>query len=353
MQRRDFLRTAAAAAGTYLTARPMSAAETPDPLWKKLPRWRGFNLLEKFYRDEPFRETDFQWLREWGLDFVRLPMDYRVWTDAQDPGRFREKSLADIDQAIQFGDKYGVHVCLNLHNAPGYTVNQSAIEKRSLWSDEAAQQAFAAQWAMLAQRYRGLPSARVSFNLVNEPAKVEAGVYARVARQAIAAIRQHDPQRLIITDGLSWGREPIPDLVPDQIAQSTRGYEPMEITHYQASWVGRRDWPAPAWPVVRGATRIDRAWLQRDRIEPWKQLAARGVGVHVGEWGAFRFTPHDIVLRWAQDCLELWAEAGFGWALWNLRGAFGVVDSQRADVAYEDFHGHQLDRKLLDLLRAH
>jgi endoglucanase len=30
-----------------------------------------------------------------------------------------------------------------------------------------------------------------------------------------------------------------------------------------------------------------------------------------------------------------------------------VLDSGRADVAYADWHGCQLDRALLDLLRAH
>jgi len=44
-------------------------------------------------------------------------------------------------------------------------------------------------------------------------------------------------------------------------------------------------------------------------------------------------------------------EAGWGWALWNLRGSFGIVDSGRADVQYEDFKGRKLDRKFLDLLR--
>ena len=36
--------------------------------------------------------------------------------------------------------------------------------------------------------------------------------------------------------------------------------------------------------------------------------------------------------------------------MWNFRGSFGVLDSGRADVAYEDFHGHKLDRKMLDVL---
>lgn len=32
-------------------------------------------------------------------------------------------------------------------------------------------------------------------------------------------------------------------------------------------------------------------------------------------------------------------------------GDFGILDSERKDVAYEDWHGHLLDRKMLDLLQ--
>ena len=33
-------------------------------------------------------------------------------------------------------------------------------------------------------------------------------------------------------------------------------------------------------------------------------------------------------------------------------GSFGVLDSDREDVAYEDWRGHKLDRAMLDLLQA-
>ncbi len=52
-----------------------------------------------------------------------------------------------------------------------------------------------------------------------------------------------------------------------------------------------------------------------------------------------------------QDQLELWKEAGWGWALWNLRGSFGVMDSGRTDVNYADFRGHKLDREMLALIQ--
>jgi endoglucanase len=57
--------------------------------------------------------------------------------------------------------------------------------------------------------------------------------------------------------------------------------------------------------------------------------------------------------RRGTDFLELWQEAGWGWALWNFRGDFGILDSKRGEVKYETFHGRKLDRAMLELLRAH
>jgi hypothetical protein len=329
-------------------------------------------------------------------------------------------------------------------------------------------------------------------------------VYAAVVRQLVAAIRGEDPQRLIIADGLEWGRIAVPELRVLGIAQATRGYTPMEISHYKASWVGGEHFPNPQWPrllppngtllsprkkegshplvidgpfaaatalrlhvlsvstaallvveadgrqvfrkqfrcgpgagewkeavfkeqyriyqnlfdrdytatIPAGARQVrvrvadgdwlqigqiglksmavgapeatlalqqefakkpapfrfapaapggpilglpmqDQAWLWQTCIEPWKAAEAQGIGVIVGEWGAYNKTPHDVVLRWAEDCLKNWQQAGWGWAMWNFRGPFGILDSGRADVHYEDLDRHKLDRKLLDLLQRY
>jgi endoglucanase len=54
-----------------------------------------------------------------------------------------------------------------------------------------------------------------------------------------------------------------------------------------------------------------------------------------------------------RDCLENWKRAGWGWALWNFRGDFGVLDSNRSDVSYERWKGHLLDREMLELLQRY
>ena len=64
-------------------------------------------------------------------------------------------------------------------------------------------------------------------------------------------------------------------------------------------------------------------------------------------------TRHDIALGLIEDQLKLWQELNCGWALWGLYGGFGILDSERDDVDYEDFHGHKLDRQLLELLQRY
>ena len=422
-----------------------------------------------------------------GFNFVRLPMDYRIWIKNQDWNQIDEAAFPEIDRAVEWGAKYGIHVCLNFHRAPGYTVAKPK-ETRDLWTDPEAQQVCARHWAFFAKRYHGIPNERLSFDLVNEPGQVGADQYANFVGQMVAAIHREDPQRLIIADGREWGNQPCPELAGLGVAQATRGYLPMQLSHYNAGWIaGTAHSPEPKWPMpkvsaileapwrephrspivivgpfantsrlrialrrvhlpadlsvkadgqsilsqkwegngdhdlttectaqvpagtksveiavpthgniilreigistpaanggrefvfapwvlweeqsapirfdpgdlgqpFKAAESFDRAWLYKQRIEPWKKLQEQGVGVFVGEWGAYNKTPHAVTLHWMEDSLQNWREAGWGWALWNFRGSFGILDSNRGDVAYEDFQGHKLDRAMLELLRRY
>ena len=359
MNRREFLQTAGALALAAMAAPalPLSAAEKATVTARHLPRWRGFNLLAKFVKrregNPPFAESDFAVVAEWGFNFVRLPLSYHCWSDPEDWLTLREADLKHIDQAVELGRKHGVHVNLNLHRAPGYCVNPPK-EPLDLWTDEKALEACAFHWAHFAKRYKGIANERLSFDLLNEPGNIPPETYVRVVKRLVESIRAEDPQRLVIADGLKWGTDPVYGLVDLGIAQSTRGYQPMQISHYRASWVhGSDKWPEPTWPLKRDEkTVVDKEMLRKERIEPWKKLEQKGVGVHVGEWGAFNRTPHKVVLAWMRDQLDLWKDAGWGWSLWELRGSFGVLDSQRADVEYEEFRGHKLDREMLTLLRS-
>lgn len=479
---------------------PLNAANSQVVAGVDTSKWRGFNLLEKFTlgRNSPFREDDFKWISELGFNFVRLPMDYRCYTEKDDWSKFRESALKEIDEAIEFGKRYHIHVCINLHRAPGYCINPPE-EPTNLWTDEKTQETFAAHWAMFARRYKGIPSEQLSFNLLNEPARSSKEQYLRVFRRAISAIHEIDPNRLVMVDGMNVGKDPVPEFVPlPNVMQACRGYAPGRISHYKASWVkGSDQWPEPTWPLVnvngmlfgtskpefksplviegdlKAGTSIaikihslsvkavleakadgkalavkvcdpkadpaswkvipteqrytfhepakptefkvtlpenartfslentngdwlkfsaiviqqpggktltfaaDPSWGKKqetwkltneglllptkgnpeavldDYLKPWLDISRQGETVFVGEWGSFSKTPHPVVLAWMRAWLERWKQAGFGWALWNFRGSFGILDSGRADVEYEDWRGHKLDRKMLNLLQEY
>lgn len=479
----------------------------PEPSAEKLPLWRGFNLLYHFHAGSaptPDRvmAEDFRLIASLGFNFARLPLDYRGWIAGGDWARLDEAKLREIDRIVALGGDYGVHVSLNFHRAPGFTVAKPA-EARSLWTDAEAQRVCALHWAAFAKRYKGIPSARLSFNLFNEPPAIAEAVYYDVVKQMVDAIRAEDPDRLVLCDGLDYGNVPPQSLHALGVALCTRSYRPMAISHYKASWIGGSDtWAVPQWPAAQvsaflygpmkpdlqsslvlegplggttlrlrvntvssraklrvtdgrgaalweqafvpgpgegewkkvvhraewnayaniydrdyrialppGVTRVDvrnvdgdwltltevgvessekhwtmatvdswglkhtgavrfdptqvdggawrapamldRAWLRDTCYAPWREAQAAGLGVMIGEMGSFQHTPHAVVLRWMEDVLAVAQENGWGWALWNFRGGFGLLDSQRTDLAYETWEGHSLDRAMLELLQKY
>jgi aryl-phospho-beta-D-glucosidase BglC (GH1 family) len=490
---------AAGAVRTFPYPRPL-----PEIPADRLPAWKGFNLQYKFHRDwantalpdvpDNVAEKDFRRIARLGFNFARIPLDYRIWITGGDWRQFNEAALQEIDRIVALGRTYGVHVCLNFHRAPGYTVNTPA-EAKSVWTDPEAQEVCILHWRTFARRYKGIPSRELSFNLFNEPSGVDADTHLAVVTRIVEAIRAEDPNRLVICDGLDYGNQPEPRLRALGVRQATRGYQPFGLTHYKAGWVSGADtWPVPAWgiPVVpahlygsakpdlqaplglegdlggrslrirvgevsqkavlelrdpsgnvvwtrtwtpaaddpeaekivyasqwgiyqnvynreytipipanftggslyvrdgdwmtltslalegapvlqtvpqwgtklaaplrfraaqggswSGTDMLDRAWLWRNAYRAWRPHVARG-GALIGEFGAYNQTPHPVVLAWMRDLLEAADRAGLGWALWEFRGSFGILDSERKDVRYVDWDGHKLDQSMLELLQ--
>src|SRR3954454_13916966 len=116
MNRRTMLGATAGAGLAVLAAEARLLAQAPralpEPTPARLPRWRGFNLLEMFMATQAkrFREEDFAWIAELGFNFVRLPLDYRAWTDPGDWRKLREDRLVWVDEAVDLGRKHGIHV---------------------------------------------------------------------------------------------------------------------------------------------------------------------------------------------------------------------------------------------------
>ncbi len=231
---------------------------TPIDLDLFSEKLKGFNLLGKFdaeWSDYSYTEEEFIILQDLGFNFVRLPLDYRTYTQPGNWDVILEDQVAEIDKAIEWGKKYGVHVCINLHRAPGYCVNPSTLpagQNLDLWTNATAQAAFVNHWAYFANRYKDVPYNELSFNLVNEPGDMDENTYVNVMQKAIDKIQSINPDRVIFVDGLNYGRGIIMSLKNTKnIIQAIHVYDPFTLTHYKADWVqGSETWPLPVWPMT-------------------------------------------------------------------------------------------------------
>ncbi len=389
IDRRSFVKTAGLGSTLIGLSGGVSALglSLPDKKKNLLPRWRGFNLLD-FYQSKPLvlprqnsrnlsTEDDFKWMSDWGFDFVRIPVQYPCYINfdqgsdkekrisPEEVVSFNEQAIVEIEKLVYLANKYKLHVSLNLHRVPGFCINAGFNEPFNLWKDNDAQLALYAHWEMWAKRFKNISGKMLSFDLINEPCfredmndqfgsrkAIPGELYRQIVQGCLEVILKQNPERLVLADGNNGGSAVTPELNGLQVAQSCRGYFPGDVSHYRAPWVWKNpdDAPKPVWPGAINGKNFSRKTLE-DFYRPWIELIEKGVGVHCGECGCYRETPHEVFLSWIGDVLSILTENNIGWAFWNFRGDFGVLNSGRKDVNFEDWHGQKLDRKMLELLQ--
>lgn len=364
MDRRKFIKASVALGIVSATGFPFELKSKDKN--QSFSDYKGFNLTQKTGGSGPrrkFEEEDFEIMTEFGFNFSRIPMSYWNWSEPDNWLQIDEDVFKDIDEVIEFGKQYNIHINLNLHRVPGYCINRRNMEPMDLFDDtkenmQQALDAFIHHWKYFAKRYKGIPNKEVSFDLLNEPpGNTNVKRYTEIVRAVVKGIREEDPNRLIVVDGKDIGRNPLLGIEDLDVVQSTRGYDPMSVSHYTATWVPENEFETfnkPTWPLKGDDGKLwNKAALKEKLIGRWQPLVDKGVQVHVGEWGCYNKTPHDVCLSWMEDILSLWQEANWGYSMWNLKGDFGILNSGRADVKYENYKGHKLDRKMLELLKQY
>jgi len=322
----------------------------------------GFNFLWMFSKgydgNNPkapnLQELDF--VADHDFNFVRIPTDYRFWTKDFDYTNPDESIFENyIDKYLEACTKRGLHMSLNIHRAPGYCINGNHLEKHNLWADKEAQDGFKYLWESFAKRYKGISNDQLSFDLLNEPPNIgqygcTREVHAEVMRDTIVAIRAIDPTREIILDGLEGGHTAMPELADVGAIHSGRGYTPFEVSHHKAEWVeGWQDMLPPHYPGEYNGKEWNKEALKAF-YKPWRDVEEMGVKIHMGEFGCYNKTPNDIALRWLADLMGVWKDFGWGYALWNFEGPFGIINHGREGARYENIKGFNVDRDLLDLM---
>jgi endoglucanase len=317
--------------------------------------------------------SDIETIASWGMDHVRLPVDYPVLEADDSPGLYRQDGFQYIDNCMNWCRGYGLGVILDLHHAPGYTFTNTLRPETKhlniLFTQEAAQERFINLWLAIVQRYH---SAGISliYELLNEVVLPDSTPWNDLVAKTVAAIRKVDPQGVIMIGGNHYNAaselKNIRLLDDPRVCYTFHFYEPFLFTHQFAPWTEvTRDYNQSLdYPGIYTGLQefIDRApqfrtayeWqvnrpIDRDLVleflKPALEFAGQsGRDLYCGEFGVISGAPADSRRRWHADLTDILRQYGIGRSVWSYKEMdFGLVDR----------HGKVIDPELVEIVSVY
>ena len=207
--------------------------------------YRGVNLggwfsqcdYSKERLDHFIEEKDMDVIAGWGLDHVRLPMDYNVLETAE--GELSGEGFDRIARAVEWCLKRGLKVVLDLHKTAGYSFD-AAHQESGFFGSRTYQDRFYRLWEGLAARFNDPEN--IAFELLNEVTSKEfADPWNRIATRTIKAIRAKDKDIRIVVGGIFndsiYGLTLLDVPVDENTVFTFHCYSPLVFTHQGAHWV--------------------------------------------------------------------------------------------------------------------
>lgn len=287
--------------------------------------WLSQCCHEKAHYDSFIGRSDIEKIASWGLDHVRLPIDYDLVEDSD--GNSLEDGYKYIDNAIEWCGKAGLNLVLDLHKTAGYSFDKGEQEN-GFFENEALQERFYKLWERLAERY-GKFSGRVAFELLNEVTdKSYSDTWNVIIYKCIERIRKIAPDTIIIVGGY-WNNSPdaLPDLVKpydEKVVLSFHCYDPLEFTHQGATWVDYMDVSAKKSFDEKEITAEFFAKKFSPALETAKKYDA---ALYCGEYGVIdRVDPQDV-LKWYKAISGAFEKFNISHCAWNYKQKdFGLSD---------------------------
>lgn len=303
--------------------------------------YRGVNLGGWFSQcdysrerlDSFITEPDFEKIASWGLDHVRIPIDYNILET--EGGGYDRTGFDRIDAAVALARKYGLNAIIDLHKTAGFSFDEGE-EESGFFENEKYQERFYDLWAELAQRF-GSYSDYVAFELLNEVTEQRfSDIWNGIAQKCIGRIRMYAPDTLILL-GSYWNNSPeaVKDLqapFDDKVVYNFHCYSPLEFTHQGAPWV--RDLTEKKFSFEE--MDITPEYFEKLFADAMKKAEDNGTCLYCGEYGVIdRVSPEDA-LKWFKVINSVFEKYGISRAAWSYREMdFGISDSRMDSVREE------------------
>ena len=208
------------AAGRHTVDPALYTGQTtlPDAANQDLPAWRGCNIsFNSMYHgygsnggpDDAFAEANLDYIKELGMNYVRLRL---TWSYFQGPDFAADNvvnlsRLEQLDEIISWCMERDIHVQLVFSDVPNldYDADYDSVDDwftacGTVFTDETVRDSVTAFWRMLARRYADIPNNYLSFNLMNECVPADDDNYVWAFADAVRAIWEESPGRVIVAD---------------------------------------------------------------------------------------------------------------------------------------------------------
>lgn len=279
-------------------------------------------------------EPDFEKIASWGMDHVRIPVDYNVLEN--DDGSFIESGFTRIENALGFAKKYGLNAIIDLHKTAGFSFD-AGEQETGFFENEKYQERFYSLWEELAKRF-GKYSENTAFELLNEVTDqgfIDA--WNRISYECIRRIRTYAPDTLILL-GSYWNNsaEAVKDLekpFDNKVIYNFHCYSPLEFTHQGAPWVDSIDQSAR---LHFEDMEITPEYFEKLFAEAIKKAADNGTELYCGEYGVIDRAEPEDALKWFKTINSVFEQHKIARAAWSYKEMdFGLSDARMDGVRDE------------------
>ena len=276
--------------------------------------------------DHFITEKDFNVIAGWGLDHVRLPVDYNVMET--DDGGWKADGFRRIEKALKWAEKDGLKVVLDLHKTAGFSFD-AGEKQEGFFDSETLQKRFYRLWEEIARNFTDAEN--VAFELLNEVTDQNyIGAWNRISGECIRRIRKIAPESLILI-GSYHNNSPyaLKDLeapADSRVIYNFHCYDPVHFTHQGAYWVPQLDRNARVSFEEAG---VDEDFFEKDFASAIGIAAERGTALYCGEYGVIDIaTPEDTV-KWYRMIHTVFEKHEIARAAWSYRRMdFGLSDER-------------------------
>ena len=282
--------------------------------------------------DNFITEADFAQIADWGLDHVRLPVDYNV---IQNPdGSMKAEGLCRVDRAVALAEKHGLNVVLDLHKTQGFSFDEGEGEA-GFFENEKYQEFFYGVWECFAARYGSLGD-RVRFELLNEVTEARfLPAWKRISRACVRRIRPFAPDTDILIGSYRWNSvTTLPELdapYDEHVIYNFHCYDPHDYTHQGAYWEASRRDISQRIPFAESG--VTERYFEELFAPAVAKARAEGAALYCGEYGVIDVVPPEDALLWFRAIHPVFEQYGIGRCLWSYKEMdFGLSDARMDPV---------------------